>query len=132
MAGFRRWMPKRTKSGFRSKTEEKFAGHLDELGVPYSYEKHTVKYKQKDASYKVDFDLGKFIIEYKGQFTSEDRTKHLLIKSQHPSLDIRFVFDRASNYLNKNSDTTYSDWCDQYGFKWAEKIIPPEWLKELE
>lgn len=127
----RRWFPQRTQSGFRSKTEEKFAGHLEQLGVPYNYEKRIIKYQQKDASHKVDFDLGKFIIEYKGEFTSEDRTKHLLIKSQHPDLDVRFVFDNAHNYLNKNSDTTYADWCDKYGFLWAEKVIPPAWIKEI-
>lgn len=129
---FRRRFSPRLKSGYASKSEEKFAERLTELGVPFSYEKHTVKYKQKDASYKIDFDLRDhgFFIEYKGYFDPADRTKHLLIKQQHPGLDIRFIFDRASNTITKHSKTTYADWCDKHGFKWAEKVIPPAWLKE--
>ena len=32
-----------------------------------------------------------------------DRKKHLLIKEQHPELDIRFVFSRAGNKLSSKS-----------------------------
>jgi hypothetical protein len=68
------------------------------------------------------------ILEAKGRFISSDRTKHLLIKEQHPEYDIRFVFQRAANRLNSRSKTTYGAWCDRHGFLWCEEKIPKEWL----
>lgn len=70
------------------------------------------------------------IIEAKGLFEVKDRQKHLLIKKQYPHLDIRFVFSNPKNKLYKGSKTTYADWCDQNGFKYAAKIIPAAWFKE--
>jgi len=45
-------------------------------------------------------------------------------------LDIRFVFSNSRNKLNKKSKTTYADWCDKHGFKWADKQIPKSWIDE--
>jgi len=59
-----------------------------------------------------------------------DRVKHLLIREQHPELDIRFVFSNSGNKLGKKSSTTYAQWCDKYGFKYADGFIPVEWTKE--
>ncbi|MQR02362.1 hypothetical protein [Glaciimonas soli] len=66
----------------------------------------------------------------KGRFLTADRQKHLLIKQQHPELDIRFVFSRSKTTISKTSKTTYGDWCLKYGFKYADKSIPDAWLKE--
>ena len=63
-------------------------------------------------------------------FRSEDRRKMRLVKEQNPELDIRFVFTRSSSKINKGSKTTYADWCSRYGFKYADKLIPEEWLNE--
>ena len=54
----------------------------------------------------------------------------LLVIAQHPELDIRMVFMRPNNKLNKNSRTTYAQWCDKNNIKWANKYIPTEWIKE--
>jgi hypothetical protein len=70
------------------------------------------------------------MIETKGYFTAADRAKHLAIKKQMPKIEIRFVFMNAKNKLNKNSSTTYADWCDRHGFKWAEGSVPDSWLME--
>jgi hypothetical protein len=70
------------------------------------------------------------IIETKGRFVTEDRQKHLLIKAQHPELDIRFVFSNSRAKISKTSKTTYAAWCDKYGFKYADKRIPEAWLEE--
>jgi hypothetical protein len=79
----------------------------------------------------VDFELPNgILIETKGRFKPADRTKHLLIKQQHPELDIRFVFSNSHNTLSKKSSTTYADWCDKHGFKWADKQIPRSWIDE--
>jgi len=51
-----------------------------------------------------------------------------LIKEQYPKLDIRFVFSRSKTKINKGSNTTYGMWADKYGFPYADKLIPKEWL----
>jgi hypothetical protein len=70
------------------------------------------------------------VIETKGRFVTADRQKHLLIKAQHPDRDIRFVFSNSKARISKTSATTYSAWCAKYGFKFADKRIPQEWLNE--
>jgi hypothetical protein len=59
-----------------------------------------------------------------------DRQKHLMVKEQHPELDIRFVFSNSKSKLSKISQTTYGDWCIKHGFKYADKDIPMSWLNE--
>ena len=51
-----------------------------------------------------------------------------LVKEQHPKVDIRFVFSNSKNKISKISKTTYAMWCKKYGFKYADKHIPKEWL----
>ena len=68
-------------------------------------------------------------METKGRWVLEDRKKHLLIKKQHPELDIRIVFQSARTKIRKGSKTTYGDFCDKHGIPWAEKNIPESWLK---
>lgn len=120
---------------YRSKSEERVAGHLNDLGVAYLYEpkEHKVRYKvERSASYLPDFVLtgSGVILEVKGYLTSADRAKYIRIKESNPNIDIRFVFDRASNKLNKTSKTTYAQWAEKHGFLWCEKILPPNWIKE--
>ncbi len=89
-------------------------------------------YVKRPATYTVDFHLqaNGILVETKGWFLPEDRTKHILVKDQHPALDIRFVFARATAPLRKGSRTTYAAWCDKHGFKWAQTSIPREWIEE--
>ena len=82
-------------------------------------------------TYTPDFQLPNgIIIETKGRFVASDRKKHLLVKKQHPELDIRFIFQNAKGRINKGSKTTYADWCVKNGFLYADKEIPYEWFKE--
>ena len=120
------------KRGFASGIENNVHEHLKSLDVDVQYEPFKIPYQQPRVfKYTPDFVLPNgIIIETKGYFDSDDRVKHLLIQSQHPNLDIRFVFDRANNKLNKNSSTTYAVWCEKHGFKWATKLVPLEWIKE--
>jgi DnaJ-class molecular chaperone len=71
------------------------------------------------------------VIETKGRFVVEDRQKHLLVKEQHPEHDIRFLFSNSRNKIAKGSKVTYADWCNKCGFKYADKVIPDEWLREI-
>lgn len=120
------------KEGWRSGLEKKQAAHLDALGVKYEYEKRVVEYitPPKKHRYTPDFELldNGIIVETKGRFVAADRAKHLLVKEQHPELDIRFVFSNSKTKLYKGSPTSYADWCEKHGFQYADKIIPASWL----
>lgn len=118
--------------GFRSGLEERVAKQLEEAGIKVDYETTKIKYVQPETkhTYTADFILPNgIIIETKGRFVVADRKKHLLIKQQHPDLDIRFVFQRSQNTISKGSKTTYADWCNKNGFLYADKEIPKEWLE---
>lgn len=121
-------------NGYRSGLEDKIAKDLTSQGVGFSFESIKISYTKPEriAKYTPDFLLENgIIVETKGWFLPEDRTKHLLVKAQHPELDIRFVFNRSSSPINKGSKTTYADWCIKHGFKYADKTIPSEWLAEV-
>ena len=123
--------PKAT--AFRSGLEENIASFLLKCNVQYLYETHQVPYTIPESKhvYNPDFILPNgIIVEGKGLFEPTDRKKHLLIKAQYPGLDIRFVFSNPSQKIYKGSPTTYAKWCDKYGFKYAKKLIPMEWLAE--
>ena len=115
---------------YKSKLEESFAADLTALGVEFVYETVEVPYYQL-RTYTPDFWINNgILIETKGYWKSADRTKHKLVREQHPELDIRFIFQRANNKLSKKSNTTYADYCDRMGWKWAEGTIPRKWLLE--
>ncbi|CAB4124478.1 endonuclease I [uncultured Caudovirales phage] len=120
------------KYGYRSGLEEKIATQLKDLGIEVGYETTKIKYRvEKDCVYNADWQLPNgIIVESKGYFNTADRVKHLLIKKQHPNLDIRFVFSSAKNKIRKGSKTSYGDWATKHGFKYADKLIPEEWLNE--
>lgn len=123
------------KNGYRSGLEELVGNQLSANNIEFKYEDKASKIKYiKPASnhtYNPDFPFGEIIIETKGRFVTADRQKHLLIKEQHPSLDIRFVFSNPNAKISKKSNTTYADWCKKYGFKFATKYIPADWLEEI-
>ena len=119
-------------AGYRSGLEEDTAIYLKDRGVPFEYEKFKIKWVDpKVKTYTPDFVLSNgIIIETKGRFISADRAKHLAVKSQHPELDIRFVFTNSKAKLYKGSTTTYGMWCKKHGFQYADKVIPETWLRE--
>jgi len=117
--------------GYRSGLEEDLDASLKRVGLDGEYEKHKIKYTKPETqhTYTPDFKLPNGIfIETKGRFVVEDRKKHVLIKQQHPDLDIRFIFQNSRNKLRKGSKTTYADWCIKNGFLYADKDIPAEWF----
>jgi hypothetical protein len=118
------------KAGYRSGLEETVAIQLKKLGVQAGYETTKIKYRvEEDRTYTPDWILPNgIIVETKGRFVAADRKKHLLIRKQHPELDIRFVFSNSKAKLSKASKTTYAAWCIKHGFLYADKEIPLEWL----
>jgi hypothetical protein len=118
---------------YRSGLEKQIREALDKRRVKYRYEEVKIPYIKPETlhSYLPDFILSNgIIVEAKGRFTSADRKKHLLIKIQHPELDIRFVFSNSRSRLSKTSKTTYGSWCEKHGFKYADKLIPISWIRE--
>ncbi|RWO57039.1 hypothetical protein [Mesorhizobium sp.] len=119
--------------GYRSGLEERIAEELAAKGIHVAFEGTKVFYTPpiKVRSYTPDWPLPNgIIVESKGRFVTEDRQKHKNIKAEHPDLDIRFVFSNSKTKLSKGSKTTYANWCDQYGFLYADKSIPDTWLNE--
>jgi hypothetical protein len=120
------------KYGFRSGLEMDINESLKVQGIDGEYEQHIITYTKPATNHKYhpDFRLPNGIyVETKGRFLTDDRKKHLLIKEQHPELDIRFLFQNSKTKISKASKTTYADWCDKHGFKYADKIIPEDWLR---
>ena len=119
--------------GYRSGLEEQVAQQLKDAGVQVAYETEKIQYIKpaRSAKYTPDFILPNgIVIETKGRFITDDRQKHLLIKEEHPDIDIRFVFSNSKTRISKRSQTTYAKWCEKHGFLYADKYIPEEWLKE--
>ncbi|QJD54665.1 putative endonuclease [Pseudomonas phage MR2] len=126
--------PKGARVGaFRSGLEDRNAKHMDKLGVPYDFERFHINYvvPARAAKYNPDFVLRNgIIIETKGIFETDDRKKHLLIREQYPTLDIRLVFSNSNSKIYKGSPTSYADWCRKHDIQFADKLIPVAWLKE--
>lgn len=114
----------------RSSYEARVKKHLKEKEVRFTYETLKIPYTITHT-YKPDFILSNgIIVEAKGLFLPEDRTKHLKVKEQHPTLDIRFLFMKDQR-ISRGSKTKYSDWCKKHGFKYAiGEHIPQAWIEE--
>lgn len=127
------------------KGEVGIGAQLTAAGIPFDYEKLKLKYTipEKEHTYTPDFQVGSIVIEFKGAFgygpgrfsggdPVKERQKLILVKEQHPDLDLRIVFQRANTKIYKGSPTTYGKWATDHGFKWADKsTIPAEWIKEM-
>jgi hypothetical protein len=121
------------RAAYRSGLEAAIAAAIAAAQVPVSFERLTVPYVQPEKArrYTPDFDLPNgIVVESKGLFSQEDRAKMVLVKKQHPDLDIRMVFSNANAKLYKGSPTTYASWAESNGFPWAHKMIPVEWFLE--
>ena len=122
-------MKKKKKRTFRSKLEESVAALLDQVGASYEYETHKVAYTIMHH-YNPDFILPSGImLEAKGYWDPEDRRKILAVVRDNPDIDLRMVFQAPFNKISKKSKTTYAQWCEKHGIKWAAvHAIPIDWL----
>ena len=119
--------------GFRSGLEEKIAAQLRLAGINPCYESRKLPYRVEEThNYTPDFPVTKsLIIETQGRFQTADRMKMLKIKAQYPDIEFRFVFTNSKARISKASQTTYARWCEKNGFKYADKLIPNEWIEEI-
>jgi len=121
---------------------------MKEGGLHLQYERHHVPFVRpaRKAKYIPDFAVvppnhpsghHPLFVEDKGIFDAQDRQKHLLIKEQHPEVEVRFVFYNAHATIGETKPTdvkpkvTYAQWCDKHGFKWAHRTIPQDWIDEF-
>lgn len=117
----------------RSGLEAKVMSNLDKRGVSYVYEPCTLPYVV-ERGYVPDLLIGDIYVEVKGYFRQDAQRKMRSVKKQHPDLDIRFLFQKASSTVQgakKRKDgtkMTCKEWAVKYGFEWAEGEIPEEWI----
>lgn len=121
-------------SKFKSEFERRFVNDLENRGIEYAYEAEKFHYSVP-KSYRPDFKVGKFFIECKGYHRGIHQYLHSFIhfKRQHPNVDVRFVFDVgiSTKRVSKTTKMTFADWANRNNIKWAEEIIPEEWLHEV-
>jgi hypothetical protein len=115
---------------YRSNFEAEIGRALYERGIDFKYEPNKIPYQPKSKVYIPDFYVpdNNFYIEVKGRLLQSDRVKHVLIKDQHPDLEVKFLFQNANQKIYKGSKTTYASWADRHGFEWSEKRLQTEWF----
>lgn len=135
----RRWTKRQAArvKGYRSGLEDDLAVFLSTtVQIDVEYEKEKIAYVVPESKHKYtpDFKLPNGIyIETKGRFVAADKKKHLLIKQQHPELDIRFIFSNANATSSKQTKITNAEWCDKHGFKFCsirDQDTIREWCSE--
>jgi hypothetical protein len=126
-----------TQRGYRSGLEATTADYLKKRKVAFGFETEKIKYTKPETNhtYTPDFVLTKkdgtvMYVETKGRFLYDDASKHLLIKEQHPELDIRFVFSSLNAKVGQSKRVTCAMWAEKHGYKYSHKTIPESWLKE--
>ena len=118
---------------FRSTLERNAAEDLDRRNIKYTYEPCAIEYSVNETKkYTPDFKLEglPFYLEFKGWLTLEDRKKAIRVRRSNPDIEVRFVFQNSSNKIRRGSKTTYADWCNKNGFKWADVFVPQHWIDE--
>lgn len=120
----------------RSKLELKFEEMLKEYEATYEYEVTKIPYTvpASEHKYTVDWTLiNGIFIETKGYLSDhQERYKYVLIKQQHPTLDLRFVFDNP-NKLCGGTKMTHAKWAEKYGFPYCSVKDTDQiqaWIKE--
>ncbi len=123
--------------GYRSGLEADNADLLRKLKVTFGFETEKIKYFKPAShhTYTPDFVITtksgkKIYVETKGRFLYADTQKHLLVKEQHPDLDIRFVFSSLNSKVGDSKIITCRSWAEKYGYPYAHKVIPKAWLAE--
>ena len=120
----------------RSKLELKFEEIIKEFDVAYDYEVTKIPYTipESNHNYTVDWTfINGLLVETKGYLSDhKERYKYVLLKQQHPDLDLRFVFDNP-NKLCGGTKMTHSKWAEKYGFKYCSiKDVDQikQWIKD--
>ena len=137
------WVKHHVRSGF----EKRIRDLLDlELGISFKYEDRKFKYVKKlckhcgevvdYGTYTPDFNFygvgGEYLftVEAKGKFDGADRKKMLAVRTAHPEIDLRILFQRDQP-LCKGSKSKYSDWATKNNFNfYFGTAFPIEWIND--
>lgn len=115
---------------FRSQFEADMWHSAKRSRKSLEHEPHYIPYVIK-GNYLPDFILPNgIIVEAKGYLDAAACRKMKAVKASNPTLDIRFVFQKASGKRNKRAKLTNWQWAERHGFPWAEGTIPLAWWKE--
>lgn len=116
---------------FRSKFEKHVYEQAGKRKLDYEPQSPAICYVTS-SRYIPDFRLPNgVLVECKGYFDQRARGKMLRVRKANPSLDIRFVFQRANNRITKSKNSImYWEWAEKHGFPWAEGSIPEDWWNE--
>ena len=128
-------MSQKSRPVFISKFEGTVYDDLMSKKIDASYEPYKIDYAEPEVYHKYIPDIilpNGIIVECKGYFPLEDRKKRVFIRSYNPHLDIRMLFMDASAKILKGSKITLGTWATKHKFKWAEGLIPDEWVNEKE
>lgn len=135
----------KTEPKYRSNLERRVINNLRNRKIDYQYEPYALKYTMevkpaycancgnnvvlKQRSYTPDVVLGNgIVIEIKGKFTGEMRTKMLAVRASNPELDIRMLF-QSDNWLTRKKSMRYTDWCERHGFIYhVGETVPSSWI----
>jgi len=120
---------KKPRGKYKSGLEAAFAKKAAKQLLPCIYEPDRFKYIIQ-SHYTPDFKIRENVyIETKGYFSASNRSRLLAFLEQYPQVTIYLVFQRPQNFINKNSDTTYGEWCSKHGIPWADinKPLPKRW-----
>lgn len=100
---------------YKSGLESKFA---KQYNLPYESASSKLKYITSHT-YNPDWVLANNLyLETKGRWIASDRSKLKSVLEQNPGVEVVMVFQNPSSKLNKNSKTSYSDWCTKHNVKW--------------
>ena len=120
----------------RSKLELKFEEIIKEFDVAYDYEVTKIPYTipESNHNYTVDWTfINGLLVETKGYLSDhKERYKYVLLKQQHPDLDLRFVFDNV-NKLCGGTKYTHGTWATKNGFKFCsikDTETIKQWIKD--
>ena len=120
----------------RSKLELKFEEIIKSFEVEYDYEVTKIPYTvpESNHNYTVDWTfINGLLVETKGYLSDhKERYKYVLLKQQHPDLDLRFVFDNP-NKLCGGTKMTHAKWAEKCGFKYCSiKDVDQiqQWIKD--
>ena len=115
--------------------EQKVMSNLTEQGIKFVFEPHSIPYSVT-RDYIPDLLVGDVYVEIKGYFRQDAQRKMRAVKKQHPDKDIRFLFQKAEATIQgakrrkDGTKMTCREWCDRYGFLWAEgEELPDKWIK---
>jgi len=135
-----------TKIRYRSDLERRVCNNLRNRRVKFEYEPFQLAYTTevrnaicpacgskgmlKERQYTPDLSLngGNTLIEIKGRFTGEMRTKMTAVKRCNPEFEIKMLFQR-DGWCTKRQKMRYSEWCEKNGFDYAiGEVVPSEWI----